>query len=176
MLLVATTTLEKSNKMKKIWFLLLITVSLLVLNACSSDSDNPACPEIEAVSMRINGEVKQFQVIGRGIDLDNYNTGHTLTLHLVTGVYSPQQDTYDIILKLPYKKIGTNIVESFNYYRVANGTSLEGDFVLGELESKVTVNRNTCFSATFSGRATIGGSEVVITEGIFMHVYTDPFE
>ncbi|MEM0543317.1 hypothetical protein WFZ85_11880 [Flavobacterium sp. j3] len=99
-----------------------------------------------------------------------------MTLHLVTGVYTPQQDTYDIILELPYKKTGTNVVEAFKYFRVANGNSFQGDFALSELETKVTVNTNTCFSATFSGRATIGNSEVIITEGIIMHVYTDPFD
>jgi hypothetical protein len=155
---------------------LLIAISLFILSACSKDDDTQTCPQNETISMKINGELKQFEMSGRGIDLNNNNAGHTLSLYLFNGVFSPRQDSYYIVLKLPYKKTGTNIVEEFNYFRVQNASSSEGDFVLGELKSTVTVNKNTCFSATFSGRATIGGNEIIITEGIINHVYTDPFD
>ncbi|HAT75264.1 MAG TPA: hypothetical protein DCS19_00055, partial [Flavobacterium sp.] len=120
--------------------------------------------------------VKQFQISGWGLDLDNDNSGHTLTLQIFSGILNPQQDSYAITLKLPYKKTGTNIIEEFNYFRVQNTSSFEGNFVPGELQSKVKVNRNTCFSATFSGRAIIDGNEIIITEGIINHVYSNPFD
>ncbi|MCB0445355.1 MAG: hypothetical protein KDC68_06855 [Gelidibacter sp.] len=94
--------------------------------------------------MKINGELKQFEVNGRGIDLDNDGSGYTLSLWLFTGVLQPQQDSYAITLKLPYKSTGGNIIEEFNYFRTQNGTSVESDFVAqGELESNVIVNTNS---------------------------------
>ena len=74
------------------------------------------------------------------------------------------------------KKTGSNIIEEFNYLRVQNGTSSEVNFVSGEFQSKVTDNKNTCFSGTFSGRVVVDGNEIVITEGILNHVYTNPFD
>ncbi len=162
--------------MKNIKCSLTIFISLLILSSCSKENDTQSCPESEIISMKINGEVKQFEVSGWGIDLDNDNTGHTLMLQLFNGVIYPQQDSYDITLKLPYKKTGTNIIEEFNYFRVQNVSSAEGNFVLGEFNSRVTVNKNTCFSATFSGRAIIDGNEIIITEGIINHVYSEPFD
>ena len=126
--------------------------------------------------MKINGEAKQFVISGWGIDLNNDYSGHTLTLQITSGTYYPQQDTYDITLKLPYKKTGTNIIEEFNYFRVQNTSSSASDFVLGELQSKVTVNKSSCFSATFAGKAIVDGNEIIITEGIINHVYSEPFD
>ena len=161
--------------MKNILYLLLILTSSFTLSSCSKDNETPACPQSENISMKINGEFKQFQISGRGIDLDNDNSGHTLTLQLFSGVIYPQQDSYYITLKLPYKKTGNNIIEEFNYNRIQNLSSSEANFVLGELKSSVTVNKNTCFSATFSGRAIIDGNEIIIIEGIINHVYSNPF-
>ncbi|WP_179320108.1 hypothetical protein [Winogradskyella helgolandensis] len=162
--------------MKQIKYALVIFISLLVLNSCSNDDDVVSCPQTENATMKINGELMDFQIFGRGIDLDNDGSGHTLSLYLSRGVYSPQQDTYAITLKLPFKKTGTNIIEEFNYLRVQNASSSEGDFVQAELQSSVTVNKNTCFSVTFSGSATINGNEVVITDGVINHTYNDPFD
>ncbi|WP_417860521.1 hypothetical protein [Winogradskyella sediminis] len=162
--------------MKSINYILPFLCSFWILNAYSSDDDVASCPQIESATMTINGEIMDFEIFGRGIDLDNDGSGHTLSLYLSSGYYSPQQNTYAVTLKLPYKETGTNIVEEFNYLRVENATSAEGDFVQSQLESHVTVNKNTCFSATFSGSATIGGNDVVITGGEINHVYTDPFD
>ena len=162
--------------MRNIQFLLTIFTCLFIFNSCSKDDEESKCPEIENISMKINGELKQFQIIGWGIDLNNDGSGHTLSLQIFTGVFNPQQNSYDITLKLPYKKTGSNIIEEFNYFRVQNGTSSTVNFVSGEFQSKVTVNKNTCFSGTFSGHAIIDGNEIVITEGILNHVYADPFD
>ena len=89
---------------------------------------------------------------------------------------TPQQDTYAITLKMPYKKVGKNVIESINYFRVADMTSYEGNFTQAELQSKVSVNKNTCISATFSGSATINGNVITITDGVIKHVYLDPFD
>ncbi|WP_299254035.1 hypothetical protein [uncultured Lacinutrix sp.] len=164
--------------MKKNRYLLIILISFLLLNSCSDDDDDAiqTCPQTEIASMKINGELKQFEINGRGIDLDNDGSGHTLSLWLFTGVFQPQQDSYAVTIELPYKKTGTNIIEGFNYFRVQNATSTEGDFVEGEFKSKVIVNTNSCFSASFSGHAIIDGNEIVITEGIVKHVYDEPFD
>jgi len=161
--------------MRNIRYILIIFVSQFILNSCSDD-DGPDCPASENISMKINGEIKQFVVSGRGIHLDNDNSGHTLSLKISAGVFGPTQDSYAVTLKLPYKKTGVNIIEEFNYFRVQNLSSYEGDFVMGELQSNVTVNKNTCFSATFSGKAIINGNEIIITEGIINHTYADPFD
>lgn len=151
-------------------------MSLLLLTACSDD-DTQSCPETEIVSMKINGELMQFDVNGRGIDLDSDGSGHTLSLKLSTGVFQPQQNSYAITLKLPYKATGANIIEEFDYFRVQNATSSEIDFVSqGELESSIRVNINSCFSATFSGSAIVNGNEIIITDGIIKHAYDDPFD
>ena len=162
--------------MKKILHLLLVFNCFLILNSCSDDDNIQTCPQTEIASIEINDELKQFDINGWGIDLDNDGTGHTLSLWLHTGVFQPQQDTYDIIIKLPYKQTGNNIIEEFNYLRVQNGTSSEIDFVEGEFESEVITNTNSCFSATFSGRVTVDGNEIIITEGIIEHIYDEPFD
>ena len=160
---------------KHIKHISIIVISLLVLNACSNDSDEQNCPENEVASMKINGEEMDFHVSGWGINLDNDGTGHTLEVQLTAGEFSTQQDSYSVTLKLPYKKVGNNIIEDIYYLRVQGAASDEGDFLQNELQSKVTVNRNTCISATFSGSAIIDGNEVIISDGIIKHVYADPF-
>ncbi|TXE15124.1 hypothetical protein FUA26_01045 [Seonamhaeicola algicola] len=164
--------------MQNIKILLLVLIGLILINSCSSDDDNNnTCPQSEIISMKINGELKQFEVNGWGIDLDYDDSGHTLSLWLFSGKFQPQQDSYAITLKLPYKKTDTNIIEEFNYFRVQKGTSAESDFVVeGKLESNVLVNTNSCFSATFSGNAIVNGNEIVITDGIVKHIYNEPFD
>ncbi len=161
--------------MKIIKNLTLILLSIFVLNACSKDDDTPSCPTIEKVTMKINGEYKIFTVDGWGIDLNQNDSGHTLFISFSSGTFSPQQNSYSFTMKLPYKKTGNNIIKSFDYLRVENATSYTVDFAQQELTSKVTVNRNTCFSATFSGKATVNGTEITITEGVIDNVYDDPF-
>lgn len=168
--------MRKNELMKKHLHLLIIFVSLPILNCCSDD-DSQTCPQTEIASMEINDELKQFDINGWGIDLDNDGTGHTLSLWLMTGVLQPQQDTYAITIKLPYKQTGNNTIEELNYFRVQNGTSSEIDFVAqGELESNVIINTNSCFSATFSGSVLLNGNEIIIEDGIVEHIYDEPFE
>lgn len=162
--------------MRNILCLFIIFIGLFVLNSCSENNDISSCSLNENISMKINGDFKQFQIIGWGINLNNSNLGHTLHLQIFTGVLNPSQDSYEIILKLPYKKTGSNIIEEFNYFRIENGSSLEVNFVLGEFQSSVTVNNNTCFSATFSGSIIIDENEITITEGVFNHTYSNPFD
>ncbi|PKD17304.1 hypothetical protein APR41_18575 [Salegentibacter salinarum] len=165
--------------MKKYLHFLIIFVSLPILNCCSDDDDDDSqtCPQTEIASMKINGELKQFDVNRWGINIDNDGTGHTLALGLMTGVFQPQQDTYAITIKLPYKQTGNNIIEEFIYLRVQNGTSSEIDFVAqGEIESNVLVNTNSCFSVTFSGSVMLNGNEIIIEDGIVEHIYDEPFD
>lgn len=162
--------------MKNLQYLVLFFTGLLILNSCSEDHEADPCPKAEIISMKINGELKQFVVNGRGIDLDSDGSGHTLTLWLFSGVLQPQQDSYAITLKLPYEKTGTNIIEEFRYFRVHNGNSAKGYFSDGEFQSEILSNTSSCFSATFSGRTMVDGNEIVITEGVIDHVYDEPFD
>lgn len=156
---------------------LLILICIFLLSSCSKEEEEVLpCASSENISMKINGEFMEFQIMGWGIDWDRPDGGHTLFLMIASGTFSPQQDSYYITLKLPYKQTGENIIEKFNYVRNENAPSVEGDFVHGNLQSKVTVNTRNCFRATFSGSAIIDGKEIIITEGIFDHVYVDPFE
>jgi len=174
----ALAVMQKNKLMKKHLHLIIIFISLIILNSCSDDDDDSqSCPQTEIASMKINDEQKQFDINGWGIDSDNDGTGHTLSLWLMTGVLQPQQDTYAITIKLPYKQTGNNIIEELNYFRVQNGTSSEIDFVAqGELVSNVIVNTNSCFSATFSGSVFLDGNEIIIENGIVEHVYDEPFD
>lgn len=163
--------------MKKFLNLLIVFVSFLILNCCSDSDDSQTCPQTEIASMEIDNKQKQFDINGWGIDLDNDGTGHTLSLWLMTGVLQPQQDTYSIIIKLPFKQTGNNIIEEFNYFSVQNGTSSEINFVdQGELVSNIMVNTNSCFSATFSGSVMLNGNEIFIEDGIVEHIYDEPFD
>ena len=160
--------------MKNIQYLFIIFNALLILNSCSEDDKAELCPQNEVITMQINGEVEEFDISGRGIELDTDGSGHTLVLYLFTGVFHPQQDSYAITVKLPYRRTGTNIIEEFSYFRVQNGISEESDFVEGELESEVIINTNSCFRATFSGRSIVDGNEIIISEGIINHIYDEP--
>ncbi len=162
--------------MKNIQYLVVFLVNLLLLNSCSKDDESEPCPQNENSSMKINGEEMQFYVMGRGIDSDNDGSGHTLFLNIVSGEFSPAQNSYSINIKLPYQGTGNNIIEEFFYFRVVNGASSEGDFVQGELQSRVNVNTNTCFSATFSGSAIIDGNEIILSDGFIDHIYDEPFD
>lgn len=161
--------------MKNPAYLLLLFLSPLVLNSCSKESAPPACPEVPSLSMKINGEEKEFVVQGRGIEPNADGTGHILHLILVNGKYYPTQDTHTLSIKLPYKEIGNNIFTEFDYHRAAGGSSAVASFIPGNLQNSVHTNTNTCVSMTFSGSATMDGSELVISEGIVDHVYENPF-
>lgn len=154
----------------------MLFVSFLLLNSCSKNDEALPCPQTENISIKINGEEMQFQIMGWGIDLDRDGSGHTLSLMVVNGVFSPAQDSYSITLKLPYKTTGENIIEELRYFRVQNASSVEGVLAPANLQSRVNVNTNTCISLSFSGSAVIDGIEIVISNGIINHVYADPFD
>lgn len=163
--------------MKTVQYFVMFLTCLLLLYSCSKDAESeaPSCPQTENISMRINGEEKQFEIQGWGISLDNDGTGHTLELLIVSGVYYPSQDSYAISIELPYKKTGDNLIEEFNYFRVKDTTSARGDFDPGNLQSSVNINSNTCISLSFSGTAIIDGKKIIISEGVIEHVYRDAF-
>ena len=152
----------------------IILISISQLSSCSKDSGTPNSSQNEIMSMKINGQAKQFQFAGRGLSFYNGEYG-TLRIDLFTGVLSPQQDSYAITLELPYKGIGNNIIKEIRYFRVKDATSIGGDFVQGQLQSNVKENTELRFSATFSGSTVIDGNKISITEGIINHVYEDPF-
>ena len=160
--------------MKKIKHFTILLLAFIVLNSCSKD-DSPSCPKIEKISMKINGEYKQFFYSGRGIDLNSNGQGYTLFISFYSGTSSSPENSYQITIKLPYKKTGKNTIAEFDYFRVENLNYYQGDVAEQQLVSKVTVNKNTCFSATFSGSAILDGNEVNITEGVVDVIYDDPF-
>ena len=152
-----------------------ITIALLLLVtfiSCSKDNDEPVCLETN-ITMKINGELQNFQAIGRGIDLRQND--YELSINLDRRSDSPfREQTFYI--SLPYKKTGINIFEKIIYHQYINNTLFEGDFVNGELQSKVITNTNKCFYATFSGKLNDGNQEVNITEGSISYQYESPFD
>lgn len=158
--------------MKTLKHLILILTAIFLLNACSDDGDT--CPSNNFITATINGEERQFVVNSWGIDLNPDGRGHTLQVAMTTGGF-PSQDSYTLSFTLPYKKKGNNIVTEMYYSQWQNGTYIEGTFEPQELQTKVTTNKSSCISATFSGSATFEGTEIIITDGVLDHVYGDPF-
>ena len=174
--IVLRTALKKLQVMRNTRYALILFINLFMLTACSKDDETERCPQTEIISMEINGEVKEFEVNGRGIDLDSDGSGHTLSLWLYTADTQTQEDSYAIIIKLPYKKTGTNIIEMFNYLHFQDGSYQDIDFVQEAFQNTVTVNTNSCFSATFSGHTVVDGNEIIITEGMINYVYDEAFD
>ena len=125
--------------------------------------------------MKINGLEKQFQIAGIEINYNNSESGQTLIIDLFNGILQPKQDSYAIKFRVPYEKTGSNLIREMRYFRVQSPTSITGNFEQGQLQSNVTMNTNTCLSATFSGSAIFEGKEIVISEGIINHIYIYPF-
>jgi hypothetical protein len=151
------------------FLLLLLTVLSL---SCSKEDNNDVCLETN-ISMVINGELQTFQATGRGIDL-NQDGGYTLRIWLSRGSTNPLLEQ-SILLVLPYKKRGDNVLENFMYNQYTNGTTFNGDFTNGTMESKVITNSRTCFYATFSGTFNDGNQEFVITDGKLNYQYETSF-
>lgn len=150
-----------------------LLVFCFVFSSCSDDNSEPPCLETN-VSMVINGELQNFYVLGRGIDLRQ--NGYELSLSFDRRNNEIPLREQGISIVLPYKKTGANLIESFYYHQYFDGVSFDGDFIDGEFESEVFVNRNTCFYATFSGKLNNGNQEIVITDGIISVEYDPPFE
>ncbi|MAW96927.1 MULTISPECIES: hypothetical protein [unclassified Leeuwenhoekiella] len=164
--------------MKRYSYLLIVFSALISLNSCSNDDEDYPCSEANSATMVINGESREFQVFGRGIDINSNGTGYTLSFWLSSLESESEQDSYSIVIKLPYQRTGTDIIERFGYVKRNKSTRTEeaGDVVTeGELENRVYVNKNTCFRATFSGNITQNGTELVITEGSIEQTYDEPF-
>lgn len=149
---------------------LILSLSI-ILTGCS-DKQTGVCPEIN-VTMKVNGELQSFEVLGYGIDLTP--NGHMLHLNLHRGSQDPFREQ-GIAIFLPYKKTGTNVIEQFIYHQYIDDMAFDGDFTDGEFESRVITNTNTCFYATFSGKLHDGTRQVVITEGTLSYTYVNPFE
>ena len=140
--------------------------------SCSDDDKEIVCSQTN-VTITINDEVKNFQAIGRGIDLRA--NGYELQINL----YRSESDPFieeSISIKLPYKRTGENIIEQFQYNQYMNGVFFSGDFLNGEFQSNVISNTNKCFSATFSGVLSDDNQEVIITDGQITYQYDEPFD
>ncbi|MFV0571059.1 MAG: hypothetical protein ACK5M1_01335 [Xanthomarina gelatinilytica] len=160
--------------MKKILYnSTLLILILSTLYSCSNDDDNEQqCMETN-VTMTVNGESQTFQAIGRGIDLRQ--NGYELHLNLDRRNTDPFREQ-GIVIILPYKKTGENIIEQFIYHQYIDNTPFNGDFLDGEFQSNVITNTNKCFYATFSGILNNGNQEVIITEGKLSYEYEKPFD
>lgn len=152
---------------------LLLVLLTLVLTSCSNDDDSEqVCMETNVI-MTVNGELQTFEALGRGIDLRQ--NGYLLQLNLYRRGNDPFREQ-SIVIKLPYKKTGENILEQFLYRQYIDNTLFEGDFLNGEFESNVITNSRNCFYATFSGKLSDGNQEVIITDGTVSFKYEPPFD
>lgn len=125
------------------------------------------------VTMEINGEIQNFQAIGRGIDLRE--NGLELQLNLDRRSNNPfRQQTVSVIL--PYRTTGENTITEFYYNQNIDNTEFSGDFTDGSLKSNVLTNNRYCFYATFSGSLSDGIQELVIRDGELSFEYEIPFD
>jgi hypothetical protein len=157
--------------MKNLTSTTLLFLLFFGLLACSEEEEQTC--RVTNVTMTVNGEVQTFQAIGRGISLRQ--SGYELQLNFYRGSSSPFREQ-SIAMKLPYKKTGNNIIEQFIYNQYIDNVAFSGDFVEGELQSKVITNTSKCFYATFSGQLNDGNQVVVITDGSISYEYEESFD
>ena len=147
----------------------------IALLACSNDNNHEVTLECipTNVSMTVNGDVQTFQAIGRGIDITE--NGYILSINLDRRNFGSTNEQ-GVYLELPYKRTGKNLIKNFIYHQYINNVPFDGNFVTdGNFQSEVLINRETCFSATFSGTLKIGAQEIVITKGVLNYTYETPF-
>jgi len=152
---------------------LIFPVFFVLYISCSVDENAQNCLET-SVTMVVNGEMQTFEANAYGVDL-NGNQGYTLQINLYRGSNNPFREQ-GIVILLPYKKTGENVIKNFNYHQYINGVAFNGDFINGEFQSKVITNSNSCFYATFSGKLNDGNQEVIITDGKVSYQYETPFD
>lgn len=144
----------------------------MVFCACSNDDTSQKCYVTE-VTMTVNGEHQSFQALGRGIDLRSW--GYELGIWLDRRSFTPLREQ-SISIKLPYKRLGKNIIQSFVYNQYVDNVPFIGDFLLGDFESQVFSNNSKCFYATFSGKFSDGNQEIEITNGVLKYTYEESFD
>ena len=146
-----------------------ILSALVFALSCSGGSSEPNC-EGSGITMKINGETQTFDCNGYGIDWNGH--GHTLTLWFTR--YTAPNSYQNIYIEMPYRKTGANKFEKLQFGQSGDIEYFEGNFLSGQFESKITSNRTTCVSGTFSGRLSDGSQEIVITEGVLGNQYDEP--
>ena len=154
--------------MQKITKFLLVLGALVLALSCSGDSEQNC--EGTGITMKINGELQDFDCSGYGIDLDG--NGHTLKLWFDR--YTAPNTYQNIYIEMRYKKTGQNKIEKFFYSQSGDLSPFSGDFLGGEFQSDIATNRTTCVSGTFSGKLNDGNQEIVITEGVLANEYDEP--
>ncbi|CAM3610118.1 Lipoprotein [Flavobacterium chungbukense] len=158
-------------KIQNLLFLLLVIVTF----SCNKDENREEVLNCKptSISMVVNGKPQTFQALGYGIDLRS--EGYELHLNGDRRSNDPFREQ-GIAVILPYKKTGKNIIQKFLYHQYIDNVSFDGDFIKGEFECDVIINRNSCFYATFSGKLNDGNQEVMITDGIISYQYDDAFD
>ena len=154
----------------------LLSLFIVVITfSCDKDSENKDDMNCQptSVSMVVNGQPQTLQAIGYGIDLTS--KGYVLHLNIDKRSNDPLREQ-GVAIILPYKKTGKNVIEKFLYHQYINNVSFDGNFIDGEFECNVKINRKSCFFATFSGKLNDGKQEVIITDGIISYQYSDPFD
>lgn len=154
-------------------FRILLFLLTLGLTSCSKDDDSQQVCMETSVTMTVNGELQEFQALGRGIDLRQ--NGYLLQLNLDRRSTDRSREQ-TMVIRLPYKKTGENIIEEFLYRQYINGISFSGDLINEDFQSHVTTNTRNCFYATFSGKISDGNQEVIFSDGIVSFKYEPPFD
>ena len=156
--------------MKKV----LVIFLLISIISCSSDDNEveEVCMETN-VTMTIDGEIQNFQAVGRGISLRS--NGYELSINLDRRSNNPFREQ-GVAIILPYKKTGENIIEKFIYHQYIENIAFDGDFIDGTLYSSVITNTNKCIHITFHGSLVVDNQEVIIENGDLSYKYEDPFD
>jgi hypothetical protein len=150
----------------------LFTLLLFIVTSCSDNEISNKCEQTN-ITILIDGELLTFEAISRGILLTS--NGYKLTVGFNRRVESPLVEQ-NILITLPYKKTGKNIIKNFFYSQYKNSVYFEGDFINGELQSNVTKNSKSCFSTTFNGKLNNGTQDIVIESVKVSYQYQEPFD
>ena len=140
--------------------------------SCSDDDTIQKCQETN-ITVSINGDLLTFEPISRGIVLTSDGYELTLGFHRRDEVPLLVQN---IIITLRYKKTGKNLIENLFYTQSKNLIHFEGNIAQDKLQSNVTINTRSCFSATLSGSLNDGTQDIAIESINFNYLYEEPFD
>lgn len=155
--------------------LFIFLVLSLLLSNCSDDDKikdvEQTCYPTH-IEMKVNGEFIEMNATARGITLTE--NGYVLELNFGHYKSDPTKEAA-IYIKLPYQKLGENLLTDFSFHYYFGDEYFLGNITHGKVNSEVISNTNKCFYMTFSTTLVNGTKTYEITDGIIKYTYEEPF-
>ena len=161
--------------MKNIHYLILSFLFSISFFSCSDDDNIKDVEQIcypTHIEMKVNGEFIEMEALGRGITLTQ--NGYVLELNFGHYKSDPTKEAA-IYIKLPYQKLGENLLTDFSFHYYFGNEYFLGNITHGNINSEVISNTNKCFYMTFSTTLVNGTKTYEITDGIIKYTYEEPF-